>query len=214
MTTDSPNPYAKLDDLCLIKLFDQGDDDAFDTLFARHRTKVVAVALEVLKDPAQAEICADQTHGHLSCLHVERLRPDSQFLDWMLGITRIKAEYKRRELNLSAKAKARHAAKEAARLAARPSDEKLLWVLARRGNKKSFEALFERELDGIYDRMWTRFPNSPAKVEAGIESLREAAFRRLSEATPESFRKWLLALARRKNPMEGPAPGKPNRKHR
>lgn len=208
MSKDPPDPYAKLDDLRLIKLYDTGDEAAFDALVARHRPKMVAAALAVLKDPAQAEICADQTHMHLASSRVERMHSDDRFLDWLVGITRIMAEYKLQGIQRRAKALARHAAKEAARMAARPADEQLLWVLARRGNKKAFNALFERELDEVYGRMWERFPNNRDKVRAAIETLREAAFRRLNETTPQGFHKWLMALAKRKKPMEGPKSAK------
>jgi RNA polymerase sigma factor (sigma-70 family) len=72
-------------DAALVQAARDGDNEAFDRLFARHRPLLLACCRRHLADPAQAEDAAQEA-GLRALLHLRDLRDAEQFGPWLVGI--------------------------------------------------------------------------------------------------------------------------------
>lgn len=72
-------------DAMLVQAARDGDNEAFDRLFARYRPLLLACCRRHLADPVQAEDAAQEA-GLRALLHLRELRDADQFGPWLIGI--------------------------------------------------------------------------------------------------------------------------------
>jgi RNA polymerase sigma-70 factor (ECF subfamily) len=74
--------YEKLSDPVLVARAKDGDEQALETLLARHSAKVERLARHVLRDPEDARDAAQEALAKV-CVRLPQFRGDAQFSTWL-----------------------------------------------------------------------------------------------------------------------------------
>jgi RNA polymerase sigma-70 factor (ECF subfamily) len=74
--------YEKLSDPVLVTRAKDGDEQALETLVARHSAKVERLARHVLRDPEDARDAAQEALAKV-CVRLPQFRGDAQFSTWL-----------------------------------------------------------------------------------------------------------------------------------
>jgi RNA polymerase sigma-70 factor, ECF subfamily len=79
---ESALAYEKLSDPVLVTRAKDGDEQALETLLARHSAKVERLARHVLRDPEDARDAAQEALAKV-CVRLPQFRGDAQFSTWL-----------------------------------------------------------------------------------------------------------------------------------